>query len=92
MNDDLGVLPHSVEAVLGHVDGHRRGVAGVYNKATYTADKRAALTKWADYVDHLVNGERPAQEVALPTRTQTPISNLHDIHDAKHYSETPTLA
>jgi integrase len=32
---ELGVLPHVIEAVLNHVSGHRAGVAGIYNRATY---------------------------------------------------------
>ena len=34
MNDDLGIWPHVVEAVVNHVTGAaKRGVAGVYNRA-----------------------------------------------------------
>ncbi len=47
---DLGVLPHVVEAVLNHTSGHKAGVAGVYNRASYAAEKRAALALWADRV------------------------------------------
>jgi integrase len=50
---DLGVLPHVVEAVLNHVSGHKAGVAGVYNRAAYTAEKRAALDRWALEVERL---------------------------------------
>ena len=32
---ELGVQPHIIEAVLNHVSGHKSGVAGVYNRATY---------------------------------------------------------
>jgi integrase len=32
--------PHIIEAVIGHVSGHRAGVAGVYNRAVYRAEKR----------------------------------------------------
>ena len=32
MHERLGIDPHIVEAVLGHV-GHQRGVPGVYNKS-----------------------------------------------------------
>lgn len=46
----LGIQPHIVEAVLNHISGTRGGVAGVYNKALYLAEKRAALDAWADYV------------------------------------------
>ena len=51
---DLGVLPHVIEAVLNHVSGHKAGVAGVYNRASYAAEKRAALTLWSDHVAALV--------------------------------------
>jgi integrase len=47
---DLGVQPHVVEAVLNHVSGHKAGVAGIYNRAAYAAEKSAALTLWASHV------------------------------------------
>jgi len=40
---ELGVQPHIVEAVLNHVSGHKGGVAGIYNRATYDKEKREAL-------------------------------------------------
>jgi integrase len=54
MHGELGVQPHIVEAVLGHIKGHRSGVAGVYNRASYSVEKRAALEKWADHVTTIV--------------------------------------
>jgi integrase len=53
---DLGVLPHVVEAVLNHASGHRAGVAGIYNRSLYAAEKAQALTRWADHVLALVEG------------------------------------
>jgi hypothetical protein len=35
MADQLGILPHNVEAILNHVSGHKAGVAGIYNRAKY---------------------------------------------------------
>ena len=60
----LGVQPHVVEAVLGHISGHKAGVAGVYNRATYSAEKAAALALWAEHVLAVVEG-RPAKVVSL---------------------------
>jgi len=56
MADKLGVQPHIVEAALNHVSGHKAGVAGVYNRATYERDVTAALALWADHVRAIVEG------------------------------------
>lgn len=45
-----GAQPHVVEAIMNHVSGHKAGVAGIYNKAVYAAEKRAALDRWAEHV------------------------------------------
>ena len=50
---DLGVLPHVVEAVLNHVSGHKAGIAGVYNRASYANEKRHALDMWNEHVERL---------------------------------------
>ena len=50
---NVGVQPHVIEAVLNHVSGSRAGVAGVYNRATYAAEKAEALAKWDAHVRHL---------------------------------------
>jgi integrase len=51
MNERLGIAPHVVEAVVNHVSGpSKRGVAGVYNRAVYLAERRAALEHWANYI------------------------------------------
>jgi integrase len=63
---DLGILPHVVEAILNHVSGHKAGVAGVYNRASYGNEKRAALGLWADHVAATVDG-RQSNVVAIAT-------------------------
>jgi len=55
---DLGVQPHIIEAVLNHVSGHKAGVAGIYNRAAYTAEKRAALELWANHVQAITAAKR----------------------------------
>ena len=52
----LGIQPHVVEAVLNHVSGARGGVAGVYNRSTYSSEKRQALDLWADRLMAIVEG------------------------------------
>ncbi|MGY3240024.1 integrase [Bradyrhizobium sp. USDA 4448] len=54
MHERLGVPPHIVEAVINHVSGAKSGVAGVYNRALYLEEKRAALQKFADFIERLV--------------------------------------
>lgn len=61
---ELGVQPHIIEAVLNHVSGHKGGVAGIYNRATYDKEKRDALNLWAEHVMALVEG-RAATVVPL---------------------------
>lgn len=50
MADQLGVQPHIVEAILNHVSGHRAGVAGVYNRATYRDEIKRAFEAWGAHV------------------------------------------
>jgi integrase len=64
---EIGVQPHIVEACLNHVSGHKAGVAGTYNRAAYSQEKRAALELWADRVETIVSGE-PARVVPIRSR------------------------
>jgi len=41
---------------LNHRSGHRRGVAGVYNRSVYEQQVKAALARWAAHVLALVEG------------------------------------
>jgi integrase len=52
--DQLGTLPHVVEAILNHVSGYKAGVAGVYNRAAYREEKRQALERWAKHIHGLI--------------------------------------
>lgn len=51
---DLGVQPHVIEAVLNHISGHRSGVAGIYNRATYSEEKRLALKMLDEFMKRTV--------------------------------------
>jgi integrase len=58
LHERFGVPPHVVETVLGHVGGHRGGVAGTYNRALYLDERRRALERWGAHIMGLVTGER----------------------------------
>src|SRR5437016_6602174 len=45
MHERLKIAPHIVEAVLNHISGAKKGVAGVYNRAQYLEEKRAAAQR-----------------------------------------------
>jgi integrase len=55
---ELGVQPHIIEAVLNHVSGHKAGVAGIYNRATYEPEKRQALMLWGEHLLAVVEGRK----------------------------------
>jgi integrase len=62
---ELGVQPHIIEAVLNHISGHKGGVAGVYNRATYLPEKRGALDTWAHHLKTIVAQATGANVTAL---------------------------
>jgi integrase len=62
---DIGIEPHVIEACLNHYSGHRRGVAGVYNKSSYERAVAAALARWSEHVLALVEGR---EQKILPIR------------------------
>ena len=50
---EMGVQPHVIEAIVNHTSGHKAGIAGVYNRATYAGEKRSALDRWSDEIGRL---------------------------------------
>ena len=52
----LGVRLEVTEAVLNHISGSRGGIAGVYQRHDWAAEKRAALDAWATHVRSIVEG------------------------------------
>jgi integrase len=56
---EIGIPPHIVEAALNHISGARASVAGTYNRAQYSTEKKAALERWADHVLGLISGTLP---------------------------------
>jgi integrase len=48
LTDDLGVKETVTDAILAH---REKGSEGIYNRAEYVEQRRAALELWSDYVD-----------------------------------------
>jgi hypothetical protein len=61
---ELGIPPHIIEVALNHISGHKAGVAGIYNRAEHSAERKAALELWAAHVEALVTG-RSAKVLAF---------------------------
>jgi integrase len=63
----LGVAVHVLEAALNHKSGAIRGVAAVYNRYSYDAEKRACLETWGRYLEAIVTGETAQNVIELAT-------------------------
>lgn len=51
--NDMGIAPHVVEQLLGHVLG---GVMAIYNRSQYLPEKLDALNKWVERLE-VISGE-----------------------------------
>jgi len=51
---ELNIAPHVIEAVLNHKSGEIKGVAAIYNRYSYAAEKRSALEAWARKIEAIV--------------------------------------
>jgi hypothetical protein len=64
----LGVRLEVTEAVLNHISGSRGGIAGVYQRHDWAAEKRTALDAWAAYVVSIVKGRIASDKVVTLAR------------------------
>jgi integrase len=66
----LGVRLEVTEAVLNHVAGSRAGIIGVYQRHTWSDEKRAALNAWGEHVAAIIEN-RAAAEKVTPLRARS---------------------
>jgi integrase len=66
LHEELLQPPHLVEAILGHAQA---GVAGIYNRSSYLAERRRVLDMWTAHLLAIVEG-RPGKVVAFAGRAQ----------------------
>jgi integrase len=50
----LGVAPHVADKILNHTSGSISGVAAVYQRHEFMAEREEALTRWGDHVSGLI--------------------------------------
>lgn len=61
----IGIRFEVTEAVLNHISGAKGGIAGVYQRHDWKAEKRAALDAWARELERIVGACDDSNVVAL---------------------------
>ena len=61
----LGIQLPVIEKVLNHSSGSFRGIVGVYQRHTFSDEKRKALDVWATFVQSTVSSRQPENVVRL---------------------------
>jgi hypothetical protein len=69
--------PHVIAAIVNHVSGSKAGVAGVYNKAVYLAERRKALDLWAAHVARLVSRPEPQPQTGKTAASATALKTAN---------------
>lgn len=67
MMGDRGIRPDTIDRVLNH---KLKGVAAIYNRATYDPEKRQALTVLGEGVEAITTGKLERSNVVSITRSQ----------------------
>jgi integrase len=65
----LGVPPHVADKILNHQSGTISGVAAVYQRHDFLAERKLALDQWGHHVEALVGKVRPAAESSLAAKS-----------------------
>jgi integrase len=60
----LGVPPHVADKILNHQSGTISGVAAVYQRHHFLAERKLALERWGQYIETLVGELRLPNEIA----------------------------
>jgi integrase len=64
----LGIQIPVIEKILNHSSGTFRGIVGVYQRHSYSEEKRKALDVWATFVQSVVAGRALTNVVSLKGR------------------------
>ena len=61
----LGVASHVADKILNHQSGTISGVAAVYQRHEFMAERENALNKWGEHVGAVFEGHSPRFGAAL---------------------------
>ena len=61
----LGIALPVIEKVLNHSSGSFAGIVGVYQRHSFSDEKRKALEAWASFVMSVVEGKPASNVVAI---------------------------
>ena len=61
----LGVAPHVADKILNHQSGTISGVAAVYQRHEFRAERRAALDTWGAHIERVLAGDSEERRHAL---------------------------
>jgi integrase len=61
----LGIQLPVIEKILNHTSGSFRGVVGIYQRHSFSDEKRKALDAWASFVQSVVSGKGLSNVVTL---------------------------
>jgi hypothetical protein len=92
---EIGIQPHIIESVINHVSGHKSGVAGVYNRASYVTETGARSLGRACPLDRRgIGGRRGAAEEGNRMTTFLEAQRLARLFGAEQpeFNETSPLA
>jgi len=64
----LGVPIATVEKILAHRSGSFAGIVSVYQRHSFIPEMRAALERWSQHVEQLVQGTPPAKIIPIDRR------------------------
>jgi hypothetical protein len=67
----LGIPPHIADKILNHQAGTISGVAAVYQRHDFLAEREEALDRWGVHVEHVVQKFVHQKTSNLQSRPQT---------------------
>ena len=56
----LGIAPHVADKILNHQNGTISGVAAVYQRHEFLAERRMALEIWGAHIEQIIRNTMPS--------------------------------